>query len=168
MRSLAMTTLAFVVPVWTACGSSEKTTAIRSTAETTNSAIAIANLDQQITEARDDLGAVAFLLARSRFLADYDALDRANTLAEGRFATHRELVARARARSAVHRFKDALADIAEAERQGASSDEVTAPARRYRSRPKAMDAIPVLEAAVLRDSGLAYEVRARLRCRSSR
>src|SRR5579863_8298138 len=93
---------------------------------TTSSAIAFANLDQQIQQAGNEIGVEELLLVRSRFLADYEALDRASALGEGRYATGRELLLRARTRSAVHRFTDALADVEAAERTGAKPDESSA------------------------------------------
>ncbi len=94
------------------------------TPNTTSSVIAIANLDQQIDELHDDVGVEELLLVRSRFLGDYDALERASSLGERRFASGRELLLRARTRSAVHRFADALADVDAAAQEGAESDEV--------------------------------------------
>ena len=93
---------------------------------TTSSAIAIANLDQQIRQAGNDAGVEELLLVRSRFLSDYDALDRASALGEGRFATAKDLLLRARTRAAVHRFADALADLDAAQRDGAKEDETAA------------------------------------------
>ena len=93
---------------------------------TTAGAIAIANLDHQIAQRHDDAGVEDLLLARSRFLGDYDALDRAVSLAESRSLTGRDLLRRAQTRSAVHRFSDALADLAAAERAGANGDEIAA------------------------------------------
>jgi Tfp pilus assembly protein PilF len=97
---------------------------IISTPITTNGEIAIENLDHQIAQGNDETGLTDLLLVRARFLADYQALDRASTIAEGRFHTIRELLQRARARSAVHRFADALADIAAAEKLGAHHEEI--------------------------------------------
>ncbi len=90
--------------------------------DTTASAIAIANLNQQIAQLRDDPGVEDLLLVRSRFLGDYEALDRATELTEHRFETGRDLLQRARTRAAVHRFADALADLAAAERDGMPED----------------------------------------------
>lgn len=86
--------------------------------ETTAGAIAIANLDHLIAQRGDDPAQVELLLVRARFLADATALDRAATLAEAAHTTA-TLVRRAQARGAVHRFADALADLAAAERAGA-------------------------------------------------
>ena len=93
---------------------------------TTSSAIAIANLAQQIRQAGNEAGVEELLLVRSRFLGDYQALDRASTLGEGRSATVRDHLLRARTRSAVHRFADALADVDTAEKLGGKAGEISA------------------------------------------
>jgi tetratricopeptide (TPR) repeat protein len=85
--------------------------------------IAIANLDQQIAQASGGAGLEEFLLMRSRFLGDYESLDRASRIAEGRRISAADLLQRARTRSAVHRFADALDDVTAAERAGASVEE---------------------------------------------
>src|ERR1700730_12536929 len=108
------------------CCVSNGTTLVDSTIDTTSGMIAIANLDQQITQLRDEAGVEELLLVRSRFLGDYEALDRASALGEERYATGRELLLRARTRFAVHRFADALADVDSAERLGAKPDEIAA------------------------------------------
>lgn len=108
------------------CSAKDGSSAVDSTINTTSSAIAIANLDQQIHQAGNEIGVEELLLLRSRFLSDYDALDRASTLGERRDATGRELLLRARTRSAVHRFADALSDVDAAERIGAKPNEVFA------------------------------------------
>src|SRR5258705_370888 len=91
-----------------ACRESKGAAAIEAPYVTTASTIAIANLDQQIVQRGEAAGVEELLLTRSRFLADYDALDRASSIAERRFQTSEDLLSRARARSAVHRFADAL------------------------------------------------------------
>jgi Flp pilus assembly protein TadD len=124
------------------------------TVETTSSTIAIENLDQQIAQSRDDVGVEELLLVRSRFLADFDSLDRACSLAEGRFATGRELLLRAKTRSAVHRFADALADLDAAERRGARTDEIAASrASIFVATGRAAEAIPILEFALVQRPG---------------
>jgi tetratricopeptide (TPR) repeat protein len=90
---------------------------------TTDGAIAILNLDQQIAQSGEGSGTEEFLLLRSRFLADYDALDRASALAERRSSNSHELLDRARSRAAAHRFRDALADLTVAERDGGVRDQ---------------------------------------------
>jgi tetratricopeptide (TPR) repeat protein len=139
-----------------ACGASHGATVIEAPYVTTAGAIAIANLDQQIAQRGDASGVEELLLVRSRFLGDYDALDRASTIAEGRFETAADLIRRARARSAVHRFADALLDVAAAERAGASGDEcVSLRASILVATGHASEVIPQLEAAVARHPGFA-------------
>ena len=124
--------------------------------DTTSSAIAFANLDQQIHQAGNEIGVEELLLLRSRFLADYEALDRASALGEGRYATGRELLLRARTRSAVHRFADALADVEAAERAGAKPDEIaTLRASIIVAIGRATEVIPQLETNLLRHPGFA-------------
>jgi tetratricopeptide (TPR) repeat protein len=138
------------------CGASTNTNAIDCTPDTTSSVIAIANLDQQISQLGNHAGVEELLLVRSRFLGDYDALDRASLLGESRFATGRQLLLRAQTRSAVHRFADALADLAAAERAGANADEVAAfRVSIFVAIGRAADAIPVLERSLARNPGFA-------------
>jgi len=92
--------------------------------DTTASIIAIANLDQQIAELGDSPGVEDLLILREEFLADYEALDRACALAESRSVTAQDVLARARARAAVHRFADALSDLDLAEKHGVPSAEI--------------------------------------------
>ncbi len=89
-------------------------------------AIAVANLDSQIARLGDDPEAVQFLLARARFLGDHEALNRAAVLAENLDSTPADLLRRAQARSAVHRFAQALADIRAAEAAGAGEEATVA------------------------------------------
>lgn len=89
---------------------------------TTSGSIAIANLDHLIAQQRDGVGVEELLLERSRFLGDFDALDRAASMAEVQFKN--EPLRRARVRSALHRFTEALDDLSEAERSGASPTEI--------------------------------------------
>jgi tetratricopeptide (TPR) repeat protein len=127
-----------------------------STINTTNSAIAIANLDQQIHQAGKELGVEELLLVRSRFLGDYEALDRASALGEGRDATVRELLLRARTRSATHRFADALADVDMASRLGAKPGEISAlRASILVAMGRATEVIPELETNLLRHPSFA-------------
>jgi tetratricopeptide (TPR) repeat protein len=145
--------LALAVPASAICIVSNDAIAAGSSVKTTSSVIAIANLDQQIAQLREEPGVEELLLVRSRFLGDYDALDRASSLAEGRFATSRELLLRARSRSAVHRFADALGDIQAAERAGAKFDEVRASI--FVATGRAAEAVPLLEVRVARHPGYA-------------
>jgi tetratricopeptide (TPR) repeat protein len=121
---------------------------------TTTGAIAVANLDHQIAQRGEEAGVEELLLARSRFLGDYEALDRALAIAEGRFETGGELLRRARTRSAVHRFADALADVAAAERAGATKEEIVAlRASILVATGRAAEVVPQLEASVVRHPG---------------
>ena len=93
---------------------------------TTTSSIAIANLDHLIAQRRDDVQVVELLLARSRFLGDYEALDRAASITENQIKNGSELLQRARVHSALHRFTDGLADLSTAEHSGVKGDEIAA------------------------------------------
>src|SRR5258707_15089859 len=93
---------------------------------TTSGVIALANLDDQIAQRHDEAGLAELLLVRSRFLGDYEALDRAIGIAESRSSTAGELLQRARAHSAEHRFVDALTDLAAAGKAGADAEEIRA------------------------------------------
>lgn len=92
--------------------------------DTTVGVIAIANLDQQIAQMGNEPGVENLLLLRAQFLADYDALDRADALAESRAMSGQDLLERARARSALHRFRDALDDLEAARQSGVSADQI--------------------------------------------
>jgi len=92
--------------------------------DTTASTIAIVNLDQQIAQAGSEPGVEELLLLRSRYLGDYEALDRVSKLSEGRFASVQDLLRRAHTRSAVHRFSDALTDLTAAQQMGADLTEI--------------------------------------------
>lgn len=147
---------AWLAVVVATCSASYGTNVVNSSLDTTSSVIAIANLDQQITQLRDEAGVEELLLVRSRFLGDYEALDRASELAEGRFETRSQFLRRARTRSAIHRFAEALADVAAAERAGANGDEIVA----LRSSilvatGHAAEVIPQLEANLARRPGFA-------------
>jgi tetratricopeptide (TPR) repeat protein len=117
-------------PWWLAlalvCGGSAGADMAGHSRPTTAGVIAVANLDHQIAQLRDNAGAEELLLARSRFLGDYDALDRAVSMADRRVRTGDDLMRRARTRSAVHRFADALVDLDAAERTGADGAQVAA------------------------------------------
>jgi tetratricopeptide (TPR) repeat protein len=138
-----------------ACGPAKREATIETPYVTTAGAIAIANLDQQIVQA-SGAGVEELLLVRSRFLGDYDALDLASSSAEGRFETAADLLRRARARSAVHRFADALRDVAAAKRAGASGDETVAlRASILIATGRTIEVVPQLEAGVARHPGFA-------------
>jgi tetratricopeptide (TPR) repeat protein len=124
--------------------------------DTTASVIAIANLDQQIIQLQEETGIEELLLVRSRFLGDYEALDRANRLTEARFGTGQDLLQRARTRSAVHRFGDALADLSAAERAGVKIDKISSQrASIFVAIGRAVEVIPQLEKDVIRHPGYA-------------
>ena len=152
MKILRLWKAFFVVALAaTACSAQDGSNVVDSTINTTSSAIAIANLDQQIRQAGNEIGVEELLLVRSRFLGDYEALDRASALGEERYATGRELLLRARTRSAMHRFADALADVEAAERTGAKPDEISAlRASVLVAIGRAKEVIPQLEANLLR------------------
>lgn len=123
---------------------------------TTASAIAIANLDHLIAQRGDEGDIDELLFARSRFLGDYDALDRASTLAELRPETARDLLQRARARAAVHRFAAALDDLAALERTGGSGDAIAgARASIFVATGRAHEVVAQLEGAAHRQPGYA-------------
>ncbi len=123
---------------------------------TTSSSIAIRNLDQQIAQLGDQPGVEELLLVRQRFLSDFEALNRACTLTEGRSETSADLLRRARTRAAVHRFADALGDIAAAERQGATSEETKGlRASILVATGHAYDVIPELQADLVHRPGFA-------------
>jgi tetratricopeptide (TPR) repeat protein len=148
--------LVAIVLASTTCSAKNGSNITNSTISTTNSVIAIANLDQQIHQAGGEIGVEELLLVRSRFLGDYEALDRASTLGEERYTTGRELLLRARTRSAVHRFADALADVRAAERLGAKPGEVTAlRVSILIAIGRATEVIPQLETSRVRHPGFA-------------
>jgi hypothetical protein len=123
---------------------------------TTTSMIAVENLDQQIAQLGDEPGVVEFLLVRQRFLSDYEALDRACAITERRSETSGDLLRRARTRAAVHRFADALVDIAAAERKGANAEETRGlRASILVATGHADEGIPQLQADVFRRPGFA-------------
>jgi tetratricopeptide (TPR) repeat protein len=93
---------------------------------TTASSIALANLDARIARGGDRAELVNLLLLRARFLSDEGALDRAERLAEEDPATPGDLLTRARARSALHRFREALEDVRMAEHLGGAEHDLLA------------------------------------------
>jgi tetratricopeptide (TPR) repeat protein len=138
------------------CGSSSRGGFVEPARLTTSGAIAVANLDAEIAQRGEDEGVEELLLARSRFLGDYDALDRASTLAERRFQTSGELLRRARVRAAEHRFADSLGDLAAAEREGANRESCAAlRASIFIATGRASEVVPSLEADVDRHPSFA-------------
>lgn len=142
---------AWLVLASVACGAGNAAGAVDRPHATTSGAIAIANLDHEIARRQDGAEVEELLLARARFLGDYESLDRATALAEGRFGNGGELLQRARSRSAEHRFAEALADVVAAERAGASPEETGA-----------------LRASILVATGRAAEVVAQLEAGAGR
>jgi tetratricopeptide (TPR) repeat protein len=148
--------LALLGTMLMACSGSNAASVVDVPHLTTTGAIAIANLDHQIAQRRDAVGVEELLLERARFLGDYEALDRAVSMAEGSFETGGDLLRRARTRSAVHRFGDALADLAAAERAGAAGDQVVALRTSILvATGRANDVVPHLESTVARHPGFA-------------
>ena len=80
-------------------------------AASTQGGIALANLDDQLQRQPDDPSSIELWLLRLQFLADYRVLDRVADLTEARADGPAELLRRARARMAAHRFADAQADL---------------------------------------------------------
>ena len=114
---------------------------------TTDGAIALANLDQQLSQQPDDPNTLELWLLRLQFLADYSVLDRAAALTEARADTPAQLLRRGRARMAAHRFVDAQADF-----------EAAAPALRASllvATGRAAEALPALQAEAARRPGFA-------------
>lgn len=89
-------------------------------ANTTAGSIAVGNLEQLLGQASEPVTRVDLLLAKSRFLGDYDALSEAEQLAEVLPLEAGSLLLRARTRAAAHRFGDALLDLVAAEQLGAN------------------------------------------------
>lgn len=153
LSRLCSIVLTVVVASFT-CSAKEHASVAESAINTTSGAIAIANLNQQIRQAGSEAGVEELLLVRSRFFGDYEALDRASELGESRFTSARDLLLRARTRSAVHRFADALADVDAAERAGAKADEISAlRASIFVAIGRGSEVIPQLEENLIRHPG---------------
>ena len=127
---------------------------------TTNGAIALANLDHLIAQRAgaegDGEAADELWLMRARYLADYAALDRGAALADAPAPDVPGLLRRARARAAVHRFAGALHDLDAAARLGADAAtlfRLRAPIRIAQG--AAHEVIAPLEAAAAREPGFA-------------
>jgi hypothetical protein len=130
--------------------------AVASDVPTTSGAIALANLDQLIAQHDGDAGDDELWLMRARYLADYAALDRGATFADAAANDAAGLLRRARARAAVHRFNEALADLDAAERLGADAKalfRMRAPIRIAQG--EAGSVIAALEAEAARTPGFA-------------
>lgn len=123
---------------------------------TTNSAIAIANLEHLIEQQSNEPGVEELLLLRSRMLADYVGLDRVVALTEHRARDAEDLLRRSRSRSAAHRFSEALADVEAARLAGAQADQVDAQrASILVAMGRAKDVVAQLESNVVRRPGFA-------------
>lgn len=123
---------------------------------TTAGSIAIANLDHQIAQSAGMAGSEDLLLARARFLGDYDALDRAAALAESRASTAEDLLRRARTRAAAHRFDEALADLdAAASSAAVASQREAVRAAVLVATGRAAEALPSLREDAQRQPGYA-------------
>jgi lipopolysaccharide biosynthesis regulator YciM len=123
---------------------------------TTDSAIAIVNLDDQIARLAGSEASVELLLVRSRFLGDYDALGQAIYLAERHRVTGQDLLRAAQVHAAEHRFGQALDDLAAAERAGVDAMRVGAlRASIWVATGEASAAVAVLEAQALKHPGYA-------------
>lgn len=130
--------------------------AVANEVPTTSGAIALANLDQLLAQRPDDAGADELWLMRTRYLADYAALDRGAAFADAVADDVPALLRRARARAAVHRFSAALADLDAAERAGADARalfRVRAPIRIAQG--AAAEVLPALEAEAANAPGFA-------------
>jgi len=126
------------------------------TTPVTDSRIAWINLDHLIAQSGDDPAVVDLLMQRSRYLADARALDRIVALTEPHGATADELLRRARARAAAHRFDDALSDLDAARRAGASPAAVQAQRSSIHvATGRASGELATLQAAAARRPGFA-------------
>ena len=125
-------------------------------APVTDSRIAWSNLDHLIQQSGDEPEVLDLLMQRSRYLADAHALDRIVALTESHAASADELIRRARARAATHRFDDALADLDAAQRAGASLAAVQGPRSSIHvATGRASDELPGLRATAARRPGFA-------------
>jgi len=87
---------------------------------TTSGTLALANLDHLIAQRGDDPAADELWLTRARFLSDDEALARGTVAADAAAPDAPALLRRAHARAALHRFHQALADLAAARTAGAA------------------------------------------------
>jgi hypothetical protein len=122
----------------------------------TNGDIALANLDGLIEQAAGEPGAIDLLLLRGQLLADHATLDKVAELTEPYGDDAAQLLRRAHARAAAHRFYEAGLDLDAAERAGASADAVRAQRATLQvALGHAQDALPDLRAQVARRPGFA-------------
>lgn len=123
---------------------------------TTAGAIAIANLDHQLAQSRDPATRIDYLLTRSRFLGDYDALEAALALGDTLPADGEGLLSKARCLAAAHRFEEALDDLRAASRMGISETRIaTQRASILIATGRANQALPRLQAEVAAKPGFA-------------
>jgi tetratricopeptide (TPR) repeat protein len=117
----------------------------------TNGDIALANLDGLIEQATGEPGAIDLLLLRGQFLADHEVLDQVAALTEPHGDSAAQLLRRAQARAAAHRFYEAGLDLDAARRAGASADAVGAQRASLQvALGQAQDALPGLRAQAAR------------------
>jgi len=153
LRSIWLVWLALTV---VGCGEATEDPAIGRADSTTNSAIAIANLDHLIEQAADARSGEDLLLLRASLLADYAAFDSVAALNEEAPTSADGLLRRAHGRSTVHRFAEALADTEAARLEGAKASNADAMrASILIAIGRAKEAIPTLESDVVRRPGLA-------------
>jgi len=124
----------------------------------TNGDIALANLDGLIEQAAGEPGAIDFLLLRGQFLADHEVLDQVATLTEPHGDSAAQLLRRAHARAAAHRFYEAGLDLDAARRAGAPADAVDAQRASLQvALGQAQEALPGLRARAARRPGFASD-----------
>jgi tetratricopeptide (TPR) repeat protein len=122
----------------------------------TNGDIALANLDGLIEQAAGEPGAIDLLLLRAQFLADHEVLDQVATLTEPHGDGAAQLLRRAHARAAAHRFYEAGLDLDAARRAGASAEAVDAQRASLQvALGQAQEALPGLRARAARRPGFA-------------
>jgi tetratricopeptide (TPR) repeat protein len=114
---------------------------------TTFGKIAIENLDHLIEQPTDRSAFFELVLTRSKFLGDYGALDKIISKTEiKKPITASDFLLRAKARSVVHRFVDALNDLQTAERLGGDKRNIFAVLASIKiAQGKADEVIPELE-----------------------
>lgn len=122
----------------------------------TNGDIALANLDSLIEQAAGEPGAIDFLLLRGQFLADHEVLDQVAAITEPHGDSPAQLLRRAHARAAAHRFYEAGLDLDAARRAGAPADAVDAQRASLQvALGQAQEALPALRARATRRPGFA-------------
>jgi tetratricopeptide (TPR) repeat protein len=123
---------------------------------TTSGHIALANLDQLLAQRGSDSASDELWLMRARYLADYAALERGAAFANAEAQDTAQLLRRARARGALHRFAAALADLDAAAELGGDAQGLWRVRASIRIAQGAADEVlPALEAAAARQPGFA-------------